>query len=161
MENIFKISKRGIIAILTLCILLGIAGTYMNVNAMAEDTTVATEETAVATDETTAVAAEKITIPTEENTVATEETTVTTAGTTSELMPMMARACGYGDLASWYNIDHATKASILGDVSGNYKAVVGNNPDIYYSSNGLIYLCGTGAYSGRTYPTDLQRSWYL
>lgn len=102
MENIFKISKRGIIAILTLCILLGIAGTYMNVNAMAEDTT-------VATDETTAVAAEKITIPTEENTVATEETTVTTAGTTSELMPMMARGCcedTYGTNA-WSSIDEA------------------------------------------------------
>lgn len=109
MENIFKISKRGIVAILTLCILLGIAGTYMNVNAMAEDTTVATEETAVATDETTAVAAEKITIPTEENTVATEETTVTTAGTTSELMPMMARGCcgdTYGTYA-WSSIDSA------------------------------------------------------
>jgi len=105
------------------------------------------EDTTVATDDTTAVAAEEI--------------TATTEKTTPELMPMMARACGYGDLSSWYNIDHATKDSILGDVSGNYKAVVGNNPDIYYGSNGLIYLCGTGAYSGRTYPTDLERSLYL
>ena len=25
-----------------------------------------------------------------------------------EIMPMASRACGYGDLASWYNIDHDT-----------------------------------------------------
>ncbi len=45
MENIFKISKRGIIAILTLCILLGIVGTCVTVTAMAEETTVAADET--------------------------------------------------------------------------------------------------------------------
>ena len=161
MENIFKTSKRGIIVILTLCILLGIAGTCMNVTAMAEDTTVATETTAVDTEETATVVVEKTTIFTEEPTVNTEATTVVTNEHTQELMPVMARGCGYGDLTSWYNIDHATKASILGDVSGNYAAIVGNNPDIYYGSNGLIYLCGTGSYRGRTYTTDLYRSWYL
>ena len=55
MENIFKISKRGIIAILTLCILLGIAGTCFNVTAMAAETTTTVEETAVATEEITTV----------------------------------------------------------------------------------------------------------
>ena len=138
MENIFKNGKRGIIVILVLCMLIGIAGTCVNVTAMAAETTVVVEET---------------TISTEESTVAADEQT-------QELMPVMARDCGYGDLTSWYNIDHATKASILGDVSGNYAAIVGNNPDIYYSLSGLIYLCGTGAYRGRTYPTDLYRSWY-
>ena len=147
MKNIFKTSKRGIAAILTLCILLGIAGTHMNVTAMEEDTTVAIEKITIATGETTTVAA--------------EETAVVTEEITPELMPMMARECGYGNLTSWYNIAHKTKSLILSDVSGNYSAVVGKNPDIYYGSNGLIYLCGTGNYSGKTYPTDLQRSWYL
>jgi hypothetical protein len=85
MENIFKISKRGIIAILTLCILLSIAGTGLNVTAMAVETIAPVEETAVATEET-AVATEGIAIPTQENTVAIDETTL-------ELMPMMASGC--------------------------------------------------------------------
>ena len=147
MKNIINTSKRSIIVILTLCILLCTTGIGVHAISMPE--------------ENIAVTAEETTVVVEETKVAIEGITVADEETTSGLMPMMARACGYGDLASWYNIDHATKASILGDVSGNYKAVVGNNPDIYYSSNGLIYLCGTGAYSGRTYPTDLQRSWYL
>ncbi|MBQ5761883.1 MAG: hypothetical protein IIW02_03620 [Clostridia bacterium] len=77
MENIFKISKRGIIA-LTLCILLGIAGTGLNVTAMVAETTATVEETAVATEDTTVV--------TEEN--------------TQELVPRMARAC-------WGTLDEA------------------------------------------------------
>jgi hypothetical protein len=64
MKNIFKASKCGIAALLTLCILLGIAGTCMNVAAMEEETTVSTEEP-----------------------------TIATVDTTSELMPMMARGC--------------------------------------------------------------------
>ena len=83
MENIFKISKRGIIATLVLCILLGIAGTCLNVTAMAEENT---EETAVATEEITTVVVEESTIFTEKPIVATEETT-------PELMPMMASGC--------------------------------------------------------------------
>lgn len=86
MENIFKISKRGIIAILTLCMLLSISGTGLNVTAMAAETTATVEETAVATEEITTVVVEESTISTEEPTVATEETT-------PELMPMMARGC--------------------------------------------------------------------
>lgn len=154
MKNIFKTSKRGIAAILTLCILLGIAGTHMNVTAMAAETTATVEETAVATEEIT-------TVVVEESTTSTEDTTVVTEENTQELVPRMARECGYGNLTSWYNIAHKTKSLILSDVSGNYSAVVGKNPDIYYGSNGLIYLCGTGNYSGKTYPTDLQRSGYL
>lgn len=76
-----------------------------------------------------------------------------------ELSPMMAQGCG--DLQSWYNITHETKAEILRDVEGDYQSIVGKNPNIYYNSNGEIYLCGTGSYSGTTYATGLQRSWYL
>ena len=160
MKSIIKTSKRGVIAILALCILLGIVGTCMNVVVMAADTTANAEGTAVATEEIATVVVEETTTYTEEPIVVTEVTTVVTDEHSQELIPIMARGCGYGNLTSWYNIDHATKASILADVSGNYAAVVGKNPDIYYGSDGLIYLCGTGAYSGSTYPTDLYRSWY-
>ena len=44
MEHIFKISKRGIIAILTLCMLFGIVGTCINAAAMAAEATVVAEE---------------------------------------------------------------------------------------------------------------------
>lgn len=93
MENIFKISKRGIIAILTLCILLGIAGTCFNVTAMAAETTATVEETAVATEEIT-------TVVVEESTTSTEDTTVVTEENTQELVPRMARAC-------WDTLDEA------------------------------------------------------
>ena len=59
------IRKRGIIAILALCILLSIAGIDVYANVMAEESTMATEE----------------------NTVATEETS-------RELVPEVARGCG-------------------------------------------------------------------
>ncbi len=89
-KKIFNNSKRGISAILTLCILLGIAGTCLNVTAMAEETTVATEESKVATGESTVV--------TEETTVVVEgTTTVAAVETTQELMPMMANECAYND----------------------------------------------------------------
>lgn len=86
MENIFKISKRGVIAILTLCILLGIAGTGLNVTAMAAETTATVEETAVATEEIT-------TVVVEESTTSTEDTTVVTEENTQELVPRMATRC--------------------------------------------------------------------
>ena len=69
MENIFKAGKRGIIATLTLCMLLGIAGTCLSVTAMAATATV--EETAVSTENATVVIDETI----------------------QELVPMMARGC--------------------------------------------------------------------
>ena len=95
MENIFKISKRGIIATLELCILLSIAGTCVNVAAMAEEITLATETTAVATEEITTVVVEETTIPKEEPTVATEEPAGVTEETTQELVPVKARGCSY------------------------------------------------------------------
>ena len=45
MQNIFTNSKCGIVAILTLCILLGIAGTCVYAASMSEESTVATLET--------------------------------------------------------------------------------------------------------------------
>lgn len=75
MRSIIKTSKRGVIAILTLCMFLGIAGTCVNVAAMAE-----------------------------KNTIATEEKTAVTEETTPELMPMMARGCpsGLGNFLNKY-----------------------------------------------------------
>jgi len=65
MKNIFKTSKRSIAAILTLCILLDIAGACVYASSvMQEDNPTATEETIVAAEETT-----------------------------QELVPVMARAC--------------------------------------------------------------------
>ncbi len=81
MKSIIKTSKRSIIAILTLCILLGIAGTA----AIAAETTATVEGTSVATEEITTVV--------EKTTVTTEKTTVETDETSQELMPMMAIAC--------------------------------------------------------------------
>ena len=82
------IRKRGISAILALCILLSIAGFGVHADAMAQETTVSTEATAVATEEITTVVVEETTISTQEPTVATGETT-------QELMPVMARGCTY------------------------------------------------------------------
>ncbi len=95
MKNIINTSKRGITAILTLCILLGTTGTCVNVAAMAEETTVATETTAVVTEEITTVVVEETTIPKEEPTVATEEPAGVTEETTQELVPVKARGCSY------------------------------------------------------------------
>ncbi len=129
MKNIINISKRGITAILTLCILLGIAGTCVNVAAMAEETTLATETTAVATAETTVdteeteIATEKITI------VVAEQTSVATADTTQELMPMMARWCSYPSLNQYlsqnasrygYSVNEVTYGSNISLSNGYY-----------------------------------------
>ncbi len=80
-------------------------------------------------------------------------------GNENEFQPVMANGCG--NLTSWYNIDHQTKGYILSDATGNWRGIVGNNPNIYYNTEGYIVLCGTGSYSGKTYPTDLHRSWYI
>ena len=102
MKNIFKISKRGIIVILTLCIILGIAGTCLNVAAMAEETIVSTEEFAVSTKKVAMAIGETTTVAAEEIEVVSEEPT-------SELMPMMARECGVDDYgyAEWTSLEAA------------------------------------------------------
>lgn len=110
MKNIINTSKRSIIVILTLCILLCTTGIGVHAISMPEENiavteeiTVVVEETTVATEKTTAVAAEEITIATEESTVVTEETT-------PELIPMMANRCSYPSLNQYLN----QNASIYG-----------------------------------------------
>jgi hypothetical protein len=147
MENIFKICKRGIIAILTLCILLGIAGAGLNVTAMAAETTATVEETAVATEEITTVVVEESTISTEEPTVATEENT-------QELVPMMARGCYdyntvgdcMSDISSIYGFDYSSNGTGY-SCSGNYSVAINNSHNylnVILSYNGScigIYTC--------------------
>ena len=119
MKNIIKTSKRGIIAILALCILLGIAGTCMDVTAMASETAATVEETAVATEEIATVVVEK-------STISIENTTVVTEGTTSELMPMMASDCptyvpgiGWQGSQSWNNcVDTVAAGGTITDFGG-------------------------------------------
>ena len=93
------------------------------------------------------------------NAIAINEESIAASREKNELQPMMANECG--NLTSWYDIDHETKGYILADVTGNWREIVGNNPNIYYDENGFIVLCGTGSYAGKTYVTDLERSWYL
>lgn len=133
MGKIFTISKRGIIAILTLCILLCTTGIGVHAISMPEENiavteeiTVVVEETTVATEKTTAVAAEEITIATEESTVVTEETT-------PELIPMMANRCSYPSLNQYLN----QNASIYG-YSVN-EVTYGSNISL---SNGYYYHAG-------------------
>lgn len=96
MKSIIKTSKRGVVAILALCMLFGIARTYVNVSAMAAETTVNSEEIVETTVDTTFVAADVITIVAEGSTVVTDDTNMTTnESIVLELMPMMARGCGY------------------------------------------------------------------
>ena len=133
MENIFNTSKRSIIVILTLCILLCTTGIGVHAISMPEENiavteeiTVVVEETTVATEKTTAVAAEEITIATEESTVVTEETT-------PELIPMMANRCSYPSLNQYLN----QNASIYG-YSVN-EVTYGSNISL---SNGYYYHAG-------------------
>ncbi len=121
MENIFKISKRGIIAILTFCILLGIAGTCVNVTAMAAETTATVEETAVAT---------------EKPTVAIEDTTVVTEESTQELVPRMATRCD--DPLTRYFGSGYTVTSTSG--SWQYISGAGGITGAYNTSTGYGYV---------------------
>lgn len=133
MKNIINTSKRSIIVILTLCILLCTTGIGVHAISMPEENiavteeiTVVVEETTVATEKTTAVAAEEITIATEESTVVTEETT-------PELIPMMANRCSYPSLNQYLN----QNASIYG-YSVN-EVTYGSNISL---SNGYYYHAG-------------------
>lgn len=114
MENIFKISKRGIIAILALCILLSIAGTGLNVTAMAAETTATVEETAVAT----------------------EDTTVVTEESTQELVPRMATRC-YDPLTSYFGSDYTVTST-----SGPWQYIsgAGGITGAYNTSTGYGYV---------------------
>lgn len=86
MKNIINTSKRSIILILTLCILLCTSGIGVHAISMPEENITVTEE---------------ITVVVEETTVATEETTVVTEETTPELIPMMAQRCCDDDYSDY------------------------------------------------------------
>ena len=148
MKKIFNNSKLGIAVILTLCILIGIAGTCFSVTAMAAETTATVEETAVATEEIT-------TVVVEESTTSTEDTTVVTEENTQELMPMMASRCndywaGQPSNAKLVSASYLTQNgvdphSLKYDVLGAGANISSYN--IYKDSNGGLWLySGSGSY---------------
>ena len=111
MKSIIKTSKRGIIAILTLCILLCTTGIGVHAISVPEENIVTAEETTVVVEETK-VAIEGITVADEE--------------TTSELMPMMASDCpiyvpgiGWQGSQSWNNcVDTVVAGGTITDFGG-------------------------------------------
>lgn len=114
MKSIIKTSKRGILTILTLCILLGILGTCLSGTAMAAETIAPVEETAVAT----------------------EVATLATEGSAQELVPRMANAC-------WGTLDEALnyyigKNNWSYDANGSPQAAGFN----IYVSNGYCRVTG-------------------
>ena len=92
MKKIIKNSKRGIAAILTLCMLLGITATCVNAATISEETSVSAESTVVISEGTTPETEENIVVL-EKTKVATKENTIATEKTAQELMPMMASGC--------------------------------------------------------------------
>ncbi len=98
MKSIIKTSKRSISAILTLCMLLSVAGTCLNVTATAAETTATVEATRGVIEETTVVV-EKNSVAAEESAVGTEE---------NELVPMMAMRCGHTH--DW-EVDYITEST--------------------------------------------------
>ena len=111
MKSIFRNSKHGIAAVLTLCIILGIAGTCVNIAVMAEEPT-------VATDETTAVAAEEITI-------ATEESAVESGETVPELVPKMARGCSSVPQSAYSFPDFRSDGSVFSPLHETHRMPYG------------------------------------
>ena len=91
MEKIINTSKRSIILILTLCILLCTSGIGANAISVSEENIVTAEETTVVVEETKVAIAE--------STVADEETM-------SELMPMMAQRCCDDDYSDYDYSDY-------------------------------------------------------
>ena len=119
MKNIINTSKRSIILILTLCILLCTSGIGVQAISMPEENIAVTEE---------------ITVVVEETTVATEKTIVVTEETTPELIPTMARGCGYDNYYIEGEPDIPMGAMPVGD------SVIGN----YVSQSFLSFVVGLG-----------------
>jgi len=107
MKNLLKTGKRGIAAILTLCILLGIAGTCVYA---------------------ASVMSEEITTVTEETTVAAEEIT-------PELVPVMARGCTGTYIPSSWSIDESYRGSSIDHVLYTHGWTLRGN--LIYNSNGV------------------------
>ncbi len=110
MKSIINTSKQGIIALLTLCMLLGIAGTCLNVAAMAE-TTATVEATMVVTEETIVEAFSNDVIgkaDIEEN----------------ELVPIMANGC-QNDYHHYFDNPQHNLGPFLASYGGNQSAAYG------------------------------------
>ena len=121
MKNVIKTNKRGIIVILTLCMLLNTIGICAYATAIPEDN--------MATPEDTTVVVEETVVATEEPIIVTEENVVVTNENAQELIPMMARGCGY---------DYNTVIDCMRDISSTY--------GFTYSPIGNGYTC-SGGYS--------------
>ena len=125
MKNIINISKRGIIAILILCTILGVSGTSVYAATMVGETTVAIENITIETEETSIVAA--------------EETAVVTEETTPELMPRMASRCGNKDYDGWKFSTTAYGLNRMGiPFSGSGLDITLSNPQLKIS----FHQCG-------------------
>ena len=117
MENVFKITKHGIIVIIALCLLVSIVGTCANVTAMAAEEN--TEETVVVIEEIDTAVLEPPVLVTDKATEATDKST-------QELMPMMARMC----------YDYNTVDDCMSAISVAY--------GFGYSLSGNSYICDGG-----------------
>ena len=124
MKNIINISKRGIIAILILCTILGVSGTSVYAATMVGETTVAIENITIETEETSIIAAEE---------------------TTPELMPMMASRCGNNDYSDYDGLTFYTTAYGLNRMgipfSGSGLSITLANPqfDIDFQQRGTKF----------------------
>ena len=142
MKNFFNIGKRGIAVLLTLCILLGIAGIGVHATAVAEETTVITEEAKVAT---------------EDNTVATEENT-------QELVPMMARGCGTVPQSAYSMYSYITRGNDPSIytyheyANTSYPRLPGGTTYVTYYMPGSARLV-IGANGSAYYTPDHYKSW--
>ena len=149
MKNIFVTSKRGIAAILILCILFSVFGLCVNVTAVAEETTVSTEAIAVTI--------EKTTVATDGTIAAIKETTVVTEETLPELMPQMTEDCDSDgvdgvDIGGWdggYPGNDGSVAPGAGwEWSGKPNSAVGSNEGSWIISGTLYYLWGHFSHNG-------------
>ena len=131
MKNIIKTNKRGIIAILTLCMLLNTIGICAYATAVPEDNMATSEDTTLVVEETV-VATEEPIIVTEENVVVTEENT-------QELMPMMARGCGSANNAL---VQLFGPGYTVTSTDGPWQYILGTNgfTGAYNTSTGCGYL---------------------
>ena len=134
MKNIFNISKCSIAMLLTLGILLGIAGIGVHATAVEEETTAVTEEAKVAT---------------EDNTASTEETL-------QELMPMMARGCGYTSVNQMQQLINSGQAPST--VTYVHNGFQGQQPHVHFSDGTAMNFDGT-AHHGNPNPSASTMRW--
>jgi len=113
MKNIFKTSKRSIAAILTLCILLGIAGTCVYATSVMPG----------------------------ENEAVTEEATVVAEETTHELVPVMASECGYTSVNQMQHLINSGQAP--SSVTHVHNGFQGQQPHVHFSDGTAMNFDGS------------------